>query len=404
VELTVHRPMPTAAAAGEEAATPEAEVPYEEIKISMPPSPLRVLGLVLGMGRITAIQDNSPAASVGLETGDLITKIDGEPVGDPLTLPERLRRRAGETVTLTVDRANRSEPLSFTVTLREPLSSDWPGIAVSESMSVGSGALGVAYKVENRIAAVEPESPAAKAGLTAGEELVSAAFVPGDDASEKEKEAAAKSDPLEFDAKTPNGATLFYLLQNMPPGTRVNLTVAKEGKQLPAVELTPVDSSEWFDPARGVDIVLEPLTATRKADSIGAAAGFALTETKDAVLQVYRFIRGLANRDLSVKLLGGPISIATAAGMSAFEGPSELLLFLTMLSANLAVVNFLPIPLLDGGHMVLLLWEGVRGKPASERVTIALQYVGLCFILSLMLFVFSLDAGRLMGLDWVMQR
>lgn len=402
VELTVHRPMPTSAT--EDAATPAAEAPYEELKISMPPSPLRTLGMVLGMGRITAIQANSPAESVGLETGDLITKIDGEPVGDPLTLPERLRRRAGETVTLTVDRADRSEPLSFTVTLREPLSSDWPGIAVSESMSVGSGALGVAYKVENRIVAVEPDSPAAKAGLTAGEDLVAATLLPGEDASEKEKTAAAQSDGLKFDAKTPNGATLFYLLQNMPAGTRVSLTVAKDGKQLPAVELTPADSNEWFDPARGVDIVLEPLTATRKADSIGAAASFALTETKDAVLQVYRFIRGLAMRHLSVKLLGGPISIATAAGMSAFEGPSELLLFLTMLSANLAVVNFLPIPLLDGGHMVLLLWEGVRGKPASERVTIALQYVGLCFILSLMLFVFSLDAGRLMGLDWVMQR
>ena len=52
-------------------------------------------------------------------------------------------------------------------------------------------------------------------------------------------------------------------------------------------------------------------------------------------------------------------------------------MFLTMLSANLAVINFLPIPLLDGGHMVFLLWEGIRGKPAGEKFVVAMHTVGL---------------------------
>ncbi|MBX3413070.1 MAG: site-2 protease family protein [Pirellulales bacterium] len=405
VQVVVRRPTvkaePDTPTKPGEVATP---APYEEVKISLPPSPLRTLGLELGVGRITAIQDNSPAASAGLKVGDLITKIDGEPLGDALTLPGRLRDRAGQTVTLTVDRPDQNEPLQLTATLREPLSSDWPGVVVTENMAVGTGALGVAYKVDNKIARVAPDSPAAKAGLAAGEALVSASFLPPEDATAEQKQAFEKAKSLPFDNEHHNGAALFFAVQDYPPGTRVKLVVSKDGQEQPAVELLPAESSEQFNPARVYELMLEPLTATRKADSLGAAAGFALTETKDAVLQVYRFIRGLAKRHLSVKLLGGPISIATAAGMSAFEGPSELLLFLTMLSANLAVVNFLPIPLLDGGHMVLLLWEGIRGKPASERVTIALQYVGLCFILSLMLFVFSLDAGRLMGLDWVMQR
>jgi regulator of sigma E protease len=55
------------------------------------------------------------------------------------------------------------------------------------------------------------------------------------------------------------------------------------------------------------------------------------------------------------------------------------------------VLNFLPIPLLDGGHMVFLLYEGIRGKPASEKVIIAFTYAGLVFLLSLMLFVLALD-------------
>lgn len=71
----------------------------------------------------------------------------------------------------------------------------------------------------------------------------------------------------------------------------------------------------------------------------------------------------------------------------------NLLLFLTLLSANLAVLNFLPIPLLDGGHIVLLLWEGIRGKPADERVQEVLTYIGLAIILGLMVFVLGLDFG-----------
>ena len=64
-----------------------------------------------------------------------------------------------------------------------------------------------------------------------------------------------------------------------------------------------------------------------------------------------------------------------------------------VLSANLAVINFLPIPLLDGGHMVFLGWEALRGRPASERFVVALHTVGFVFIITLMLFVISLDIG-----------
>lgn len=108
---------------------------------------------------------------------------------------------------------------------------------------------------------------------------------------------------------------------------------------------------------------------------------------------VYRFLQKLWSRQISARLLGGPMSILQQAGRSAEEGFSALLLFLTMLSANLAVVNFLPIPVLDGGHMVFLLYEWVTGRPPSERVVIALSYLGLILILSLMFWVFGLDLG-----------
>ena len=74
---------------------------------------------------------------------------------------------------------------------------------------------------------------------------------------------------------------------------------------------------------------------------------------------------------------------------------ADFVFFLGLISINLAVVNFLPIPVLDGGHMVFLIYEKLRGKPASEQVRIASFYVGLLLILSLMCLVIYLDVKRL---------
>jgi regulator of sigma E protease len=82
------------------------------------------------------------------------------------------------------------------------------------------------------------------------------------------------------------------------------------------------------------------------------------------------------------------------AYLSAKHGIATLLLFLTMLSANLAVLNILPIPMLDGGHLVFLTYEGIRGKPANERVQIVLSIIGLILLLALMIFVCGLDVQR----------
>ena len=72
----------------------------------------------------------------------------------------------------------------------------------------------------------------------------------------------------------------------------------------------------------------------------------------------------------------------------------EFIFFLGLISINLAVVNFLPIPVLDGGHMAFLIYEKIRGKPASEGVRIWATYAGLVLILCLMFFVFYLDFNR----------
>jgi len=140
-------------------------------------------------------------------------------------------------------------------------------------------------------------------------------------------------------------------------------------------------------------LVFEPVSKLVQAGSVGAALRRGARATLQDLSLVWGFLKKLTSSQISPRLLGGPIEIAKQAGRSAEEGFSRLLLFLTMLSANLAVINFLPIPVLDGGHMVFLLYELVRGKPPSERVVGVLSYLGLALLLSLMLFVFGLDLG-----------
>jgi regulator of sigma E protease len=116
------------------------------------------------------------------------------------------------------------------------------------------------------------------------------------------------------------------------------------------------------------------------------------------MLHVVKFLRKLVTGQISVTNVGGPAMIFMVAGNEAKEGIPRLLLFLTLLSANLAIINFLPIPVLDGGHMLFLLYEGIVGKPVNEVWAMRLTVAGLVFILGLMALVLTLDAFHIVQL------
>ena len=105
-------------------------------------------------------------------------------------------------------------------------------------------------------------------------------------------------------------------------------------------------------------------------------------------------LRRLVTGRLSPTNLSGPAGIIFAAGSFASEGFPSLLMFLVLLSANLAILNFLPIPALDGGHMLFLAAEGIRGKPVDERLQIRLTIAGVICLLSLMVFATAMDTNR----------
>jgi regulator of sigma E protease len=158
------------------------------------------------------------------------------------------------------------------------------------------------------------------------------------------------------------------------------------------VELTPIADAkgDWFMPGtRGLRLLTELMTL--KSNGIVDACLMGLTHTKNSILDLYLTLRNLFNRNLSYENFLGPLGIISVAYGVAQQGIPEMCLFLGLLSANLAVLNFLPIPVLDGGHMVFLIWEAVTRKRPSERVQIAATYFGMAFVLCLAILVFYLD-------------
>jgi len=158
-----------------------------------------------------------------------------------------------------------------------------------------------------------------------------------------------------------------------------------------SVTLEPMEDPGWVDPLRG--LLFRQKTFLRKAVSLGDAIALGYEETIESLLLIYRTLEKLGSGQVSPRNLVGPVGIIQAASQSASRGTGELLIFLCILSANLAILNFLPIPVLDGGHMVFLAYEWVRGKPPSEGVFLTLSYLGLLFILALMVWVIGLDVG-----------
>ena len=349
--------------------------------VELPPQRARTTGLVMTAGTVKAVQEDSPAAAAGLEPGDRIVAVDGEPAGDPLTVDQRLRGLAGRSVRLTVERGATTVDLELVpreVTwIEEPR---WP------SSPVSLPSIGAAIRVEATVAAVEVDGPAERAGIRPGDRIVRAAFI------EPGEQAAGPDAGLELSEKSPSWPYVAAVLEQVRDGTRLRLTVEPaDGGDRREVDLVPGEAEERFVVDRG--LVFEPVYETVRAGSIGDALVRGGRKTLENLSLVYRFLHKLTSNQISPRLLGGPIEIAKQAGKSAEAGFSNFLLFLTMLSANLAVVNFLPIPVLDGGHMVFLVYEWIRGKPPSEGVVAVLSYLGLALILSLMMFVFGLDLG-----------
>ncbi len=116
------------------------------------------------------------------------------------------------------------------------------------------------------------------------------------------------------------------------------------------------------------------------------------------IKRIYMTIQGFVSKKLSTKALGGPVLIAQASYESAKSGIGKLMYFMAIISINLAVINILPIPVLDGGHLLFLGIEKIKGSPISEKTMAIANYIGFALIISLMIYATKNDIMRLFNI------
>ena len=179
----------------------------------------------------------------------------------------------------------------------------------------------------------------------------------------------------------------------------VEVTVVRDGHPLTVV-IVP-ERRYGLDPHTEQDVaygfagigVVTPVSHQRFG-LLGAVAVGARTTASSAGL-IVSILKGLVSGELSVRQLGGPIAIGQQSGQAARQGWEVFLSFLALISVNLAVLNLLPVPILDGGQLVFLAAEAIRRRPLSLTLRLRLTQVGFVLIVALMLLATSNDLIRL---------
>ena len=358
------------------------------IELTVAPQNVRSLGMVMEAGPIVSTSPKKmPPAAARLREGDLIVALDGDRGFDPIRLGDSLAdaadegraselmvQRGGETFTITVppEQIKGVGTWSESVPLKGPSPMPVPP-------------LGICLAVTTKIKRVEPGSPADLAGLRPGMAVT--------DIEMREKESGI-GEKLAFGEKLGWPVIFWRLMFGEDPEKKLDLTlfVRDLDGSMRSVKLLPKENLDWFYPSRG--FALENELRVRHAENLWDAVRLGFKDTKRFVVRIYLNLYGFITGRISYKLVAGPVEMARATYNFAERGFNFLIHFLAMISINLAVVNFLPIPVLDGGHAVMLILEKLRGKPVNERVFAYATYAGLAVIVSLMLFVTVLDLSK----------
>ena len=184
------------------------------------------------------------------------------------------------------------------------------------------------------------------------------------------------------------------------PGRPVRLTVEREGQRFDlAVAPKATKQKNLFGEEQEIGLLgIAPAEEflTERTNPI-TAFGRAVYKTYDLSVLILITFGKLLQGVVPAKTIGGPLLVAQMAGEQARLGVLNLLFFTALLSINLAILNLLPIPILDGGHLFFALIEAARGKPVSLKKREMAQQVGLVLLVALMIFAFYNDIFRLLG-------
>lgn len=321
---------------------------------------------------IGAVESGSIAAKAGLNAGEEIVAIDGEPTSGWAAVNLQLVRRLGESGSLQL---LVREQGSSADSPRELKLDNWLKGADEPDPIRSLGIRPWRPALPPVLAELDPKGPAQAAGLKTGDRL------------------------LALDGQPLNDWQQVVDTVRTRPDTKIMLRIERDSAQID-VPVTLAARGESKAPSgylgAGVKAIDWPPEMIREV-SYGplAAIGEGARRTWTMSILTLDSLKKMLFGELSVKNLSGPITIAKVAGASAQSGVADFLNFLAYLSISLGVLNLLPIPVLDGGHLLFYLIEWVRGRPLSDRVQGWGIQIGISLVVGVMLLALVNDLGRL---------
>lgn len=316
----------------------------------------------------------TPAALAGIETGDELLAIDGEAVTDWETINYALIDRMGDSGELRLQLRQQADGAvrNVTLTLKGFLS----GKEIDPFREVGF--MPWQPDLQPVLGEVVAGGAGARQGLKAGDRV------------------------LAVDGKPIKTWQDFVEIVRVQPEQMLEATVRRGDKTL-ILKLTPTGEKDDQGIVRGKlgimlqEQKLEYPAAYRQSIQHGPveALGLAVAKTGKLIMFTLESMGKMLQGLISVNNLSGPITIAKVAGQTAAMGWESLLGFMALLSVSLGVLNLLPIPVLDGGHLVYHAIEGVIGRPVSERMQMLGLRIGIALLMSLMLLAIFNDLSRL---------